>query len=359
MRFDVITLFPDQFRVLSQEGVVARALKRGIAELRLWNPRDFTTDVHRTVDDRPYGGGPGMVMKVEPLRAAIEAARRSAKAAGSDSRVAYLSPQGRLLDQARMARIADQAKTGSGWILVAGRYEGIDERLIAAEVDEEWSIGDYVLSGGELPAMVVMDAVIRLLPGTLGHVDSARQDSHADGLLDCPHYTRPETLDGVRVPDVLLSGDHAAIARWRLQQSLGRTWRRRPELLARRTLSAEQQVLLDAFIQAHRAAECETRSAIDPGAGAGAVPAPDLAPDRDPARDPAREPDRAPDWEPDRAPAANLAIRSGAGADREADAGSSTGPAGRSIAEAKTGSETGSEPGAEPQAGSEQEPTET
>jgi tRNA (guanine37-N1)-methyltransferase len=301
LRFDVITLFPDQFRILSQEGVVARALKRGIAELRLWNPRDFTTDTHHTVDDRPYGGGPGMVMKVEPLLAAIDAARRSAEAAGSHSRVAYLSPQGRTLDQAQVARIAAQAGNGLGWILVAGRYEGIDERLIAAQVDEEWSIGDYVLSGGELPAMVVMDAVIRLLPGALGHADSARQDSHADGLLDCPHYTRPEDLAGERVPEVLLSGDHAAIARWRLQQSLGRTWLRRPDLLARRTLSTEQQALLDAFIQTRRAAELETRSASRP------------------------------------------------------DGRANTGSESRSIA----GLEAGAEPGAEPQAGSEQEPTET
>jgi tRNA (guanine37-N1)-methyltransferase len=242
-----------------------------------------------------------MVMKVEPLLAAIDAARRSVEAAGLSSRVAYLSPQGRTLDQAGVARIAAQAGNGSGWILVAGRYEGIDERLITAQVDEEWSIGDYVLSGGELPAMVVMDAVIRLLPGALGHADSARQDSHADGLLDCPHYTRPEILDGERVPDVLLSGDHAAIARWRLQQSLGRTWLRRPDLLARRTLSAEQQALLDAFMQTQRAAELETRSAIRP------------------------------------------------------DAPANIGSESRSIA----GSEAGAEPGAEPQAGSEQEPTET
>jgi len=211
MRFDVVTLFPRQFRILSEEGVVARALKRGIAELHLWNPRDYTSDAHRTVDDRPYGGGPGMVMKVEPLLEAMTAARRSAEAAGVHSRVAYLSPQGRPLDQQAMAGIAAMP----GWVLVAGRYEGVDERLIADHIDEEWSIGDYVLSGGELPAMVVMDAVIRLLPGALGHADSARQDSHADGLLDCPHYTRPEVLDGQQVPDVLLSGDHAAIARWR------------------------------------------------------------------------------------------------------------------------------------------------
>jgi len=248
VRFDVVTLFPDQFRVLTEEGVIARALARGIARLALWSPRDFTSDPHRTVDDRPYGGGPGMVMKVEPLRAAVSAARRAAAESGVDPRVAYLSPQGRLLDQAAIAEIA----RAPGWILVAGRYEGVDERFIGAQVDEEWSIGDYVLSGGELAAMVVIDAAVRLLPGALGHADSAAQDSHADGLLDCPHYTRPEILDGDGVPAVLLSGDHDAIARWRLQQSLGRTWLRRPDLLARRPLAADEQALLDAFIRAHR-----------------------------------------------------------------------------------------------------------
>jgi tRNA (guanine37-N1)-methyltransferase len=248
VRFDVVSLFPDQFRILTEEGVVARALRRGIAELVLWSPRDYTSDVHRTVDDRPYGGGPGMVMKVEPLAAAIAAARAAARHAGIRSRTAYLSPQGRRLDQAEIGRIA----AAPGWVLVAGRYEGIDERLLSTVIDEEWSIGDYVLSGGELPAMVVIDAVVRLLPGALGHADSARQDSHADGLLDCPHYTRPETLGKQAVPAVLLSGDHAAIARWRLQQSLGRTWLRRPDLLARRALSAEERTLLDDFIRARR-----------------------------------------------------------------------------------------------------------
>lgn len=244
MRFDVITLFPDLFRILSDQGVTGRALARGLAELHLWNPRDFTHDVHRTVDDRPYGGGPGMVMKVEPLREAIRAAR----AAAPQSRVAYLSPQGRVLDQAAMLEIVARP----GWILLAGRYEGVDERLIESHVDEEWSIGDYVLSGGELPAMVVMDAVIRLLPGALGHVDSARQDSHMDGLLDCPHYTRPERIEEGSVPSVLLGGDHAAIERWRLRQALGRTWRRRPDLLERRGLSEAERTLLDEFILAHR-----------------------------------------------------------------------------------------------------------
>jgi tRNA (guanine37-N1)-methyltransferase len=239
MRFDVITLFPEAFQALTGQGVSARALARGIASLHLWNPRDFTQDVHRTVDDRPYGGGPGMVMKVAPLRSAIQAAR----AAAPESRVAYLSPQGRPLDQEAMRRISAQ----SGWILLAGRYEGIDERLVRLCVDEEWSIGDYVLSGGELPAMVVMDAVIRLLPGALGHQGSAQEDSYTDGLLDCPHYTRPEEIEGLRVPQVLLSGDHARIGRWRRQQALGRTWLRRPELIQRRDLSEEDRGLLEEF----------------------------------------------------------------------------------------------------------------
>jgi tRNA (guanine37-N1)-methyltransferase len=253
MRFDVITLFPEQFRILSAEGVVARALGRGIATLTTWSPRDFATDAQRTVDDRPYGGGPGMVMKVEPLRAAIDAAKAAAAQAGSASRVAYLSPQGRRLTQTDMVGIA----AAPGWVLVAGRYEGVDERLVETCVDEEWSIGDYVLSGGELAAMVVMDAVIRLLPGALGHADSAAQDSYGDGLLDCPHYTRPEVIDGLAVPAVLLSGDHAAIARWRHRQALMRTWQRRPDLLRARALSAEEQALLDEFERGRAGAAAE------------------------------------------------------------------------------------------------------
>jgi tRNA (guanine37-N1)-methyltransferase len=243
MRFDVISLFPEMFGVMRQ-GVTGRAIERGQVELVSWNPRDFTDDAHRTVDDRPYGGGPGMVMMVEPLRAAI----RVARAAAPQSRVLYLSPQGRRFDQAA----AEQMASGSGLILLAGRYEGVDERLIEAEVDEEWSIGDYVLSGGELPAMVLMDAVIRLLPGVLGHADSAQQDSYADGLLDCPHYTRPEEIDGRGVPEVLLTGDHERIRRWRLKQALGRTWLRRPDLLEDRELSAEERLLLDEYIRAHQ-----------------------------------------------------------------------------------------------------------
>ncbi|MEW7976483.1 MAG: tRNA (guanosine(37)-N1)-methyltransferase TrmD [Candidatus Sedimenticola endophacoides] len=242
MRFDVVTLFPELFQALIGEGVTGQALERGQAELALWNPRDYTHDVHRTVDDRPYGGGPGMVMKAEPLRTAVEQARAVAPAAA----VIYLSPQGRRFDQAAAREMSGR----QGLILVAGRYEGIDERVIGRHVDEEWSIGDYVLSGGELPALVLMDAVIRLIPGVLGAADSAEQDSYTDGLLDCPHYTRPEVYDGEAVPQVLLSGNHEAIRRWRLQQSLGRTWLRRPDLLQGRELSAEERFLLDEFIQA-------------------------------------------------------------------------------------------------------------
>ncbi|MBK1648923.1 tRNA (guanosine(37)-N1)-methyltransferase TrmD [Rhabdochromatium marinum] len=259
MRFDVITLFPQQFRILSDEGVVARALNRGIAELHLWNPRDYASDPHRRVDDRPYGGGPGMVMLFEPLAAAIAAAR----AAAPQAQVAYLSPQGQPLDQAAINALAQ----APGWILLAGRYEGIDERVLEQYVDQEWSIGDYVLSGGELPAMVVMDAIIRLLPGALGHARSACEDSHMSGLLDCPHFSRPEVINGQRVPEVLLSGDHGAIARWRHQQALGRTWLRRPDLLARTTLEnpldkQEQQLLRD-FIQARPGAAPDSGE-IDP-----------------------------------------------------------------------------------------------
>lgn len=238
MRFDVVTLFPGMFEAM-REGIPGRALEQGLAELVAWNPRDYTHDVHRTVDDRPYGGGPGMVMKVEPLRAALEAAKASAPT----SPVFYMSPQGRRFDQAAAGRMAQLP----GVILLAGRYEGIDERLIEALVDEEWSVGDYVLSGGELPAMVMMDSIIRLLPGALGHADSAQQDSFNDGLLDCPHYTRPEEVLGHRVPEVLTSGNHEQIRRWRLRQALGRTWLRRPDLLQGRELSEEEQELLEDF----------------------------------------------------------------------------------------------------------------
>lgn len=240
MRFDVVTLFPDMVREAAAHGVTGRAIEKELVDLRLWNPREFTHDLHRTVDDRPYGGGPGMVMKVEPLRDAIRAARADC---ATPAKVIYLSPQGSLLNQAAMVRFAARPRL----ILLAGRYEGVDERLIESEVDEEWSIGDYVLSGGELAALVLFDAVTRLLPGVLGHAESAVQDSHMTGLLDCPHYTRPEEVAGRRVPDILQSGNHAAIARWRLKQSLGRTWLRRPDLLAGLQLDAERKKLLEEF----------------------------------------------------------------------------------------------------------------
>jgi tRNA (guanine37-N1)-methyltransferase len=237
----VITLFPEMFAAITDSGVTGRAVKQGLLSLRCWNPRDFTDDKHRTVDDRPYGGGPGMVMKVEPLRRAIKAAKQLM---GDNSKVIYLSPQGRQLGQQGVETLATKPKL----IFIAGRYEGIDERLVLAEVDEEWSIGDYVLSGGELAAMVMIDTIVRQLPGVLGHQQSAKQDSFAEGLLDCPHYTRPEQLEGVPVPALLLSGDHEKIRRWRLKQALGRTWLRRRDLIEARTLSAEEQKLLASFI---------------------------------------------------------------------------------------------------------------
>ncbi len=244
MRFDVVTLFPQMFEAVSQHGITRRAVEREIIELGMWNPRDYTHDRHRTVDDRPYGGGPGMLMKVQPLRDALHAARA---AGGGKPHVVYLSPQGRPLTQKGARELAAYPHL----VLIAGRYEGVDERFIAAEVDEEWSIGDYVLSGGELGAMVIIDAVTRLLPGALGHEDSAEQDSFSEGLLDTPHYTRPEVFEGEAVPAVLLSGDHQAIARWRAKQSLGRTWLRRPDLLATMELNELQQALLQEFIHEH------------------------------------------------------------------------------------------------------------
>lgn len=242
LRIDVITLFPELVEAVVRSGIPRRAAERGLIELVTWNPRDFTQDRHRTVDDRPYGGGPGMVMLYQPLHEALQAARAQGTAPG---RVIYLSPQGRPMDQSAVRRFADSGRL----ILVAGRYEGIDERFIEAHVDEEWSIGDYVLSGGELPAMVLIDAVTRLLPGALGDEDSAAQDSFMNGLLDCPHYTRPEAIEGMVVPEVLLQGNHAAIDRWRLKQGLGRTWQRRPDLLEQQDLTDEQQRLLAEFIE--------------------------------------------------------------------------------------------------------------
>lgn len=241
MRIDVVTLFPEMVQALGQYGITGRAVERGLLDLVTWNPRDYTCDRHRTVDDRPYGGGPGMVMKYAPLRDAIRAAR----VAGTGARVIYLTPQGRKLDQKGVRVLAAYPSL----ILVAGRYEGIDERVVDSLVDEEWSIGDYVLSGGELAAMVVVDAVARLLPGALGDEDSAQQDSFEEGLLDYPHYTRPEEIDGMRVPAVLLGGDHQAVHRWRHKQALGRTWLRRPDLLDRVELDGEQRRLLDEFIR--------------------------------------------------------------------------------------------------------------
>lgn len=239
MRIDVVSLFPELVQEVTRYGVVGRAMAQGLVELKVWNPRDYTTDRHQTVDDRPYGGGPGMIMQVDPLRQAIRAAR-----AAGQGRVIYLSPQGRRLDQAAVNRFAREPAL----VLLCGRYEGIDERLITLEVDEEWSIGDYVLSGGELPAMVVIDAVTRMVPGTLGDEASAEQDSFQDGLLDCPHYTRPAQVEGLAVPSVLLEGHHAQIARWRRKQSLGRTWERRPDLFSAASITDADRILLEEYL---------------------------------------------------------------------------------------------------------------
>jgi len=244
MRIQIVTLFPGMVNTVAEYGVVGRAVEREILNLGYQDPRDFTDDTHRTVDDRPYGGGPGMVMKFEPAAAAIRAARKEGPAG---SPVVCLTPQGTVFDQAMAQRFAGLP----GMILLAGRYEGIDERLIESEVDEELSLGDFVLSGGEIAAMAVIDAVARLLPGVLGDDMSAKQDSFVDGLLDHPHYTRPEEVEGRRVPDVLLSGDHARIAAWRYQQALGRSFLRRPDLVEKLDLSDEQQDLLDEYLEIH------------------------------------------------------------------------------------------------------------
>jgi len=244
IRFDCVTLFPQMFAAVTDWGITGRALELGAWSIALWNPRDFTTDNYRTVDDRPYGGGPGMVMLAEPLEKAIAAAKAAAgDAMGGPATVVHLSPQGKVLDHAKVRELA----LGQGLVLLCGRYEGVDERLVARCVDEEVSIGDYVISGGELAAMALIDAVVRQLPGVLGDEQSAEQDSFANGLLDCPHYTRPEVYQGVAVPAVLLSGHHAQIERWRLKQALGRTWLRRPQVLERRELSAEEARLLEEF----------------------------------------------------------------------------------------------------------------
>lgn len=247
MRIAVVSLFPEMFSAITEYGVSGRAVKKGLAEVQFWNPRDFTQDKHQTVDDRPYGGGPGMLMMVQPLEDAILAAKAWAGTEG-DCQVVYLSPQGKPLQQGLAQGLANSGNL----VLICGRYEGVDERLIERYVDIEISIGDYVISGGELAAMVVIDSLLRLLPGALGHVDSAQQDSFSEGLLDCPHYTRPEEYQGQRVPEVLLSGNHQRIRQWRLQQALIRTWQRRPDLLDKLSLSEEQQTLLSQYLNTHQ-----------------------------------------------------------------------------------------------------------
>jgi tRNA (guanine37-N1)-methyltransferase len=239
IRFDVVTLFPEMFSAVTQSGITSRALQAGLWSLKAWNPRDFTNDNYRSVDDRPYGGGPGMVMLAEPLEKALDAA---------GGKVIHLSPQGRKLDHRKVMELSQQ----SAMTLLCGRYEGVDERLLVRRVDEEISIGDFVLSGGELAAMALIDAVVRQLPGALGDEASAIEESFADGLLDCPQYTRPETYQGAKVPEVLMSGHHENIRRWRLKQALGRTWLRRPDLLQARQLNDEERKLLAEFQQEHR-----------------------------------------------------------------------------------------------------------
>jgi tRNA (guanine37-N1)-methyltransferase len=246
LQFDVVTIFPAMFDAVAEAGVIGRAREKGIYQLVAWNPRDFAQNAYRTVDDRPYGGGPGMVMMAEPVGRALAAARQRQKSAGVKTpRVIHLTPQGRLLNHRLVMELAGQ----QGLVLLAGRYEGVDERVTAGEVDDEISIGDYVLSGGELAAMVVIDSIVRQLPGALGDAESASQDSFVNGLLDCPHYTRPEAYAGQKVPPVLLSGNHAEIGRWRLKQALGRTWQRRPDLLEKRVLSDDERKLLEEFKQ--------------------------------------------------------------------------------------------------------------
>lgn len=241
MRFDIVSLFPEMVLGAAVYGVTGKAIEQEVVGLTVWNPRDFTQDKHKTVDDRPYGGGPGMVMKCQPLLDAVNAAKQYAKA--ERRKVICLSPQGKVISQTLLQEVSDMEQL----ILIAGRYEGIDERFIENICDEEWSLGDYVISGGELAALVVIDAVTRLIPGVLGDGESAKQDSHSDGLLDCPHFTRPECDDLGNVPQVLLGGNHAEIKRWRMKQSLGRTWSRRPDLLEKIQLTAEQNALLSEF----------------------------------------------------------------------------------------------------------------
>ena len=252
MHFDVVTIFPEMFEALTRHGITRKALEEKIFELKLWNPRDFTTDNYRRVDDRPYGGGPGMVMMPEPLQAAIDAARAAQVAAGvAAPTVVLMSPQGVQLTEGLVRKLSGVA----GLVIIAGRYEGIDERLVQESVDLEVSIGDYVTSGGELPAMVLIDTLVRRLPGSLNDAGSAQQDSFSEGMLDWPHYTRPEAWKGARVPEVLVSGNHAAIARWRRKQALGRTWIRRPDLVDEKSLSREDRQLLEEYLREEQAAQ--------------------------------------------------------------------------------------------------------
>ena len=252
MRFDVVTIFPEMFEAVTRHGITRRALEEGGFDFRAWNPRDFVSDPHRTVDDRPYGGGPGMVMLPGPLEECIDAAVARQEAAGVERpQVLLLSPQGERFTDS----VARQLAQSAGLVFVAGRYEGVDERVIERKVDREISIGDYVTSGGELPAMVVVDAIVRLLPGSLNDAGSASQDSFSEGLLDWPHFTRPEQWQGMRVPEVLLSGNHAAIARWRRKQALARTRARRPDLLEGRALSKEDAELLEEIRREQQAQE--------------------------------------------------------------------------------------------------------
>jgi len=246
LAFDVITLFPEIFNAVTASGITRRALEKKLWDIQCWNPRDFTEDNHRTVDDRPYGGGPGMVMLVEPLEKAIAAAKAKR---GDGAKVIYFSPQGKPLTHQRVLDLVEGSNGTKGAILLCGRYEGVDERLIERCVDEEISLGDFVVSGGEIPALALIDACVRQLPGALNDADSAVEDSFVAGLLDCAHYTRPETYAGMVVPEVLMSGNHEKIRRWRLKQALGRTWQRRPELLAARALSKEEAKLLEEFRQ--------------------------------------------------------------------------------------------------------------
>ncbi|NOU26092.1 MAG: tRNA (guanosine(37)-N1)-methyltransferase TrmD [Methylotenera sp.] len=239
-KFDVVTLFPEMFDAITKSGITSRAKQQSIYDVRFWNPRDFTIDNHKTVDDRPYGGGPGMVMLVEPLEQAISSAKLKQAEENIESWIIHLSPVGKPLTHEKVIQLSKK----QGLVLLASRYEGVDQRLIDAQVDEEISIGDYVLSGGELPAMTLMDAIVRQLPGALGDSDSAVEDSFVDGLLDCPHFTRPEEYNGVKVPEILLSGNHAKIKQWRLKMSLKRTRDQRPDLLAERPLTKEEARLL-------------------------------------------------------------------------------------------------------------------